>query len=97
MCMLIVFKREDKALYRKCLNCTYLVEVKDDKDKYPATLGVICNAPQHVMAVCFRYDWFRASGHYHGEPVNVVEAPNFEDLEKLREVVNNLKRIGVKR
>jgi len=95
--MLIVFKREDKGLYRKCENCPYFAELRDDKDVYPKTVGVICNAPQTVMATCFKYDWFRACARYNGESVKpTVHAENV-DFNKIRESVQKLKRIGVKK
>jgi len=79
--MLIVFRREDKYLYRKCLECKYMLEFRDDPKTYPKTVGVVCGAPQSVMAFCFKYDWFRACSHYHGEkPESVtVTEPQIEE------------------
>lgn len=99
--MLIVFKREDKWLYRKCLNCEYLVEFRDDPKMYPKTVGVVCGAPQHVMAFCFKYDWFRACGHYHGEkPENNVTVEKEEKTEKqtvnvteINRILNNIRKL----
>ena len=88
--MLIVFKREDKALYRKCLNCEYFVELKDDPKQYPKTVGVICSAPQTIMIKCFKYDWFRACGHYH-EPIK--KSVNDEKTINSNEVRNVLERL----
>jgi hypothetical protein len=92
--MLIVFKREDKALYRKCENCTFFMELRDDKEQYPKTVGVICNAPQTVMATCFKYDWYRACGHYNGVSATTYYPTEFEEIENLRKTVANLKKIG---
>jgi len=95
--MLIVFKREDKALYRKCLNCMYLEEFRDDHEKYPLTVGVVCSAPQATMVTCFKYDWFRAVGHYYGSQAENIKNVNFNELEEIRKVVDRLKKIGVRK
>jgi len=95
--MLVVFKREDKSLYRKCLNCQFFVELKDDENLYPKTVGVVCNAPQTVMMTCFRYDWFRATGHYKSETVAFNRTVKTVDLKPAYEVLKRLKKLGVKK
>jgi len=95
--MLIVFKREDKALYRKCLECSYFAELKDDKDLYPKTVGVVCNAPQAVMATCFKYDWFRACGHYKDETVTFNRTVKLVNTYEAYKVLEKLKKVGVKK
>jgi len=91
--MLIVFKREDKSLYRKCLNCPYFIELRDDKKRYPKTVGVICGAEQTYMAKCFKYDWYRACGRYR-EPIK-KPANNGKTLKsnELQVILKRLRRI----
>jgi hypothetical protein len=95
--MLIVFNRKEKSLYRKCDGCTCFVELKDDEKKYPKTVGVICNAQQIFMSQCFKYDWYRAVSHYHGE--RTADKPIPQPLERtvtedMHSALSRLRRIG---
>lgn len=92
--MLIIFKREDKSLYRKCEKCRFFVEFKDDEKQYPKTVGVVCSAEQTYMVTCFNYMWFMASGHYKGSSIVKLPSEEWDKINTLREIANNLKKLG---
>jgi len=95
--MLIVFNRKEKSLVRKCEGCKSFVELRDDEKHYPKTIAIICNAPQPFMAYCFKYDWYRAVSHYHGEARPTGEEPKPTEtlkIEDYRIVLNRLRAIG---
>ena len=94
--VLVIFKREDKALYRKCLNCPYFIELKDDPERYPKTVGVVCGADSEVVAKCFTYMWMLACGHPKKRTVIKKEpelVPEIRNVQKMREILNNLRKL----
>ena len=94
--VLVIFKRKDKALYRKCLNCEYFIELKDDPKRYPKTVGIVCGADSETVAKCFTYMWMLASGHPKKRTVIRKEpelVPEIKQNQEIRKVLENLRKL----
>jgi len=54
---LIVFKRRDRAKLEKCRKCPYCLEIRDDPERYPKTVAVVCSRRIECPESGLEFNW----------------------------------------
>lgn len=94
---MVIFRRRDDKLMQKCLDCEYLVQVKDDGKRYKSTRAVICGASHDKYKNCYAYRWLFVDSAVRGtepEPNREPKPIPIATPTQMKDILKGLGKVG---